>query len=116
MRENIPSCILAPPPDPETMIRGSFCRVAASTARVSFSPTTEPMDPMMKLQRVGRQKVREPILVGILIQELVDSLDGCHGKMVVALGANLVVLVHLLAKERGAASIAAHPDSFRYPF
>ncbi len=72
--------------------------------------------PVIKLQRVGRPEVREPILVSILIQELGDSLDGCHGEMVVALGANLVVLVHLLAKERGAAPIAAQPNSFRYPF
>ena len=65
---------------------------------------------------VGRLKIGEPIFVRILIQKLLDTLDGRHGKMVVALGANLVVLIHLLTKERGAASIAAHEETFRNSF
>ena len=60
IREKIPSCIRAPPPEPETITSGSRCRVASSTARVSFSPTTEPMLPMMKLLSVTPKTMRMP--------------------------------------------------------
>ena len=48
MRLNIPSYILAPPPEPETMMSGSPLSVERSMSLVNFSPTTDPMDPMMK--------------------------------------------------------------------
>ena len=45
----------APPPEPLTMMSGNFSRVASSAARVSFSPTTEPMLPAMKAKSVTRE-------------------------------------------------------------
>ena len=44
MRLNIPSYMRAPPLV-ETMITGSFFLVPVSIRRVSFSPTTDPIDP-----------------------------------------------------------------------
>jgi hypothetical protein len=44
MSERIPSCIRAPP-DAETMTTGRCLSMASSIARVSFSPTTDPMLP-----------------------------------------------------------------------
>ena len=58
--EKIPSCIRAPPPEPETITSGRRWRVASSMARVSFSPTTEPMLPMMKLLSVTPKTMRMP--------------------------------------------------------
>ena len=48
IREIIPSCILAPP---ETQMprTGSFFMVANSKSLVIFSPTTAPMEPIMKI-------------------------------------------------------------------
>ena len=60
--ERIPSCIRAPPPEPETMTSGSDWRVASSIARVSFSPTTEPMLPMMKPLSVRPKTMRMPLM------------------------------------------------------
>ena len=60
--EKIPSCIRAPPPEPETITSGSFWRVASSMARVSFSPTTDPMLPMMKLLSVIPRTIRMPLM------------------------------------------------------
>ena len=40
MREIMPSYILAPPPEPETITRGSSFSVAYSVTLVTFSPTT----------------------------------------------------------------------------
>src|SRR5713226_1833194 len=47
IRERMPSCIRAPP-DAETMTTGRCLSIASSIARVSFSPTTEPMLPPRK--------------------------------------------------------------------
>ena len=46
MSEYVPSCIRAPPEE-ETMISGMRSARAASPARATFSPTTEPIDPPM---------------------------------------------------------------------
>ena len=43
----VPSCIRAPP-DADTMTRGFRSEYARSAARVSFSPTTLPIEPPMK--------------------------------------------------------------------
>ena len=40
------------------MISGSCCSVARSMVRVSFSPTTEPMLPMMKAESVTPKATR----------------------------------------------------------
>ena len=58
--ERMPSCIRAPPPEPEMMISGSCCSVARSMVRVSFSPTTEPMLPMMNAESVTPKATRRP--------------------------------------------------------
>jgi hypothetical protein len=42
IRENMPSCILAPP-EAQKITTGSFCLAALSKSRVTFSPTTDPM-------------------------------------------------------------------------
>ena len=89
--ERIPSCIRAPPPEPETKIRGSFCAVACSAARVSFSPTTDPIEPAMNAKSVmpsttGRPRTKPlpvtaasgmPVLALLLGQALVvgDAVD-----------------------------------------
>ena len=52
IKDNIPSCILAPPPEPETMTKGRFEPVANSIARVNFSPTTEPIEPIINRESV----------------------------------------------------------------
>ncbi len=46
MSDRIPSCIRAPP-EADTISRGTRLAMASSIARVSFSPTTEPMLPPM---------------------------------------------------------------------
>ena len=43
---SVPSCIRAPP-DADTMISGTRSARAASAARVTFSPTTAPIEPPM---------------------------------------------------------------------
>ena len=45
--ERMPSCMRAPP-EADTMMTGTCLSIASSMARVSFSPTTEPMLPPMK--------------------------------------------------------------------
>jgi hypothetical protein len=47
MRERAPSCIRAPPEHEMTM-SGQWASSARSTARVTFSPTTLPIEPPMK--------------------------------------------------------------------
>ncbi len=42
----------APPPEPETIITGSLFFVADSIVRVIFSPTTEPIEPIINLESV----------------------------------------------------------------
>ena len=53
MRESSPSCIRAPPEtvQPTTLSR---CSVAYSNRRVTFSPTTMPMEPIMKLGSITK--------------------------------------------------------------
>ena len=46
MRESVPS-IMRAPPEQETTINGMRSRAAFSTARVTFSPTTTPIEPPM---------------------------------------------------------------------
>ena len=45
--ESDDSCMRAPP-DAETRMKGRSVSVASSMQRVIFSPTTEPMEPIMK--------------------------------------------------------------------
>src|SRR5439155_1504831 len=47
IRDRMPSCMRAPP-DAETITTGRCLSMASSIARVSFSPTTEPMLPPRK--------------------------------------------------------------------
>ncbi len=54
----MPSCMRAPPPEPLMMISGKSSRVARSMSRVSRSPTTEPMLPMMKAESVTPKATR----------------------------------------------------------
>ena len=63
--ESMPSCMRAPPPEPETMISGNCCSVARSIGRVSFSPTTEPMLPMMKAESVTPKATRRPRIMPV---------------------------------------------------
>ena len=48
IKDNIPSCILAPP-DTVNIITGNFNSIALSIALVIFSPTTDPILPIMNL-------------------------------------------------------------------
>ena len=48
------------PPEPLMKMSGSFKRVASSTARVSFSPTTDPMLPAMKAKSVTPNTTGRP--------------------------------------------------------
>ena len=57
MRERIPSCIRAPP-DAVTATSGTFRSTAESAARVSFSPTTLPIEPPMKREVHDRELAR----------------------------------------------------------
>ena len=54
----MPSCMRAPPPEALMMISGSLPAVARSTSRVSRSPTTLPMLPMMNDESVTPQATR----------------------------------------------------------
>ena len=48
MRESMPSSMRAPPPEPDTKMKGHSASRASSMARQIFSPTTEPMLPRRK--------------------------------------------------------------------
>jgi len=56
----VPLTILSAPADAEMMIRGAFSSIALSTARVIISPTTEPMDPPIKLYSMAEIMVLRP--------------------------------------------------------
>ena len=58
----MPSCIRAPP-DAVKATTGSPFSVAVSKARVIFSPTTLPMDAIMKWESMIMRTVREPLMV-----------------------------------------------------
>ena len=50
------------------MISGSFCSVACSTSRVSRSPTTLPMLPMMKAESVTPQATRRARIIPVPVR------------------------------------------------
>ncbi len=62
MRESVPSIIRAPP-EQETITRGSFPSSARSMPRVTFSPTTTPIEPPMKPYSIAPMIVRRPPIV-----------------------------------------------------
>ena len=99
IRASVPSCIRAPP-DAETTMSGSRWSRAYSAARVTFSPTTAPIDPPMNPKSItqiatGRPSIepvpqtaaslhagrelggRDPVRVGLLVDEpeRVDRLE-----------------------------------------
>src|SRR3989338_7780769 len=49
---NAPSYIRAPPPDPEIITSGNFSALACSIKRVIFSPTTDPIEPIINRESV----------------------------------------------------------------
>ena len=57
MSERMPSCMRAPP-EAENTTAGILCSRARSNTRVTFSPTTEPMDPPMN------SNTKKPTLAG----------------------------------------------------
>ena len=59
MSEKIPSCMRAPP-EALKMMHGIFSRIAASTARVIFSPTAEPIAPPQKRKSITAAETRMP--------------------------------------------------------
>jgi hypothetical protein len=59
MRESVPS-IMRAPPEQETITSGSLSAAAFSMARVTFSPTTTPMDPPMKPYSMAAMSVVIP--------------------------------------------------------
>ena len=48
------------PPEHETTTSGSFSAIARSMARVTFSPTTTPIEPPMKPYSIAATIVRRP--------------------------------------------------------
>ena len=62
IREMMPSCILAPP-EAVNATTGKPFSVAVSKARVIFSPTTLPIDAIMKWESMMISTVREPLMV-----------------------------------------------------
>ncbi len=59
IRDSAPSCMRAPP-EHEKMISGTRSRSARSAQRVTFSPTTLPMDPPMKPYSIIPQTTGRP--------------------------------------------------------
>ena len=51
------------PPEHETTTSGSFSATAFSIARVTFSPTTTPIEPPMKPYSIAAITVRRPPIV-----------------------------------------------------
>ena len=62
MSESVPS-IMRAPPEQETTTSGSFSAIAFSIARVTFSPTTTPIEPPMKPYSIAAITVRRPPIV-----------------------------------------------------
>ena len=58
----------APPPEPLMMISGSLSAVARSTSRVSRSPTTEPMLPMMNAESVTPNATRRARIMPVPVR------------------------------------------------
>ena len=61
IRENSPSCILAPP-EIATTTAGTLCSMALSKAAVIFSPTTEPILPPIKLKSIQAILTFSPLI------------------------------------------------------
>ena len=57
IRDSVPS-IMRAPPEQETTTRGSFSSSARSMQRVTFSPTTTPIEPPMKAYSMAATIVR----------------------------------------------------------
>ena len=49
------------PPEHETIIKADLAAIAYSIARVIFSPTTEPMEPPMKLPSIAEITIRKAV-------------------------------------------------------
>ena len=67
---------------------------------------------VVEAERVAGAEVGIPFLERVGVEELGDPVDGRDGEVVVALGADVEVLLDLLAEERGLAAVAPHPDAF----
>ena len=63
IRDISPSYILAPPPDPDTIMSGSFSLSACSIILAIFSPTTDPIEPIIKRESVAPIATRLPFIV-----------------------------------------------------
>ena len=59
IRDTRPSCIRAPP-DAVKIIKGKRSSVARSIVRVIFSPTTEPMEPIIKVDSIMQTAILRP--------------------------------------------------------
>src|SRR3981189_3704385 len=59
IRLMVPS-IMRAPPEQEIITSGTLFAMAASIARVTFSPTTAPIDPPMKLNSIEQQMTGRP--------------------------------------------------------
>ena len=59
IRASVPSCIRAPPEE-LTTISGTRSASAPSAARVTFSPTTEPIEPPMNPKSSAQIATRRP--------------------------------------------------------
>ena len=64
IRANVPSCIRAPP-DALTTISGVRVSSAYSAARVTFSPTTAPIDPPMNPKSMTQIAIGVPARVAV---------------------------------------------------
>ena len=62
MSDSAPS-IMRAPPEQDTTTSGSCCWSARSIARVTFSPTTTPIEPPMKPYSIAAITVRRPPIV-----------------------------------------------------
>ncbi len=59
INERIPSCIRAPP-EADTMISGIFLSIERRARRAIFSPTTDPIEPPMKLKSITARSTGIP--------------------------------------------------------
>ena len=64
MSASVPSCIRAPP-DAETTISGTRSARACSAARVTFSPTTAPIEPPMNPKSMTQIATGRPSIVPV---------------------------------------------------
>ena len=73
MRDSIPSCIRAPPPEALIIMRGRDSVVARSTSLASLSPTTLPMLPMIKEESVTPQATRRARIIPVPVRAASDK-------------------------------------------